>query len=127
MIVIARMVGRFLKTWFFPSPAHDAWMAANSNIQDAPPSVKAHESADPADRAEYNSALPDATSVEDAANDEVTDDATGREGSRVSRGRPPSESRAVDSSDFADLVKEPEASDERMSRVRRFDDETGAE
>ncbi len=71
--------------------------------------------------------LQDATATKDEADNEVTDDATGRESTKAARARPPSESRAIDSSTFADLVNEPEAGDERMSRVRKFDDETGAE
>ncbi len=120
------MVGRSFKTWFLPSPAHDAYALTTSTVSGEESVTEPAEVDGTSDHAENIPALTD-TNAEIAVNEEVADDATGNESGRASRARPPSESRAIDSSTFNDLVKEPESSEERMSRVRRFEDETGAE
>lgn len=120
MIILLRMVGRAFKTWFLPAPAHDAYMAAKGGFPDGAEPIS---DVGPTESAESDSALLDTTPAEGAIEEEATDEVTGHERPRASQYRPPSESRAIDSSSFSDLVKDPEASDERMSRVRRFEDD----
>ncbi len=112
MITILRMAGRFFKTWFLSSPAHDAFIAASTSTIKEEPSVP---------EGEPESVRSIAENIDDDATMAI-DESTGQE---RRRNRVPSESRAIDSSTFSNLVKEPEADNERMSRVRKFDDETG--